>query len=182
MMFIFVFWEISVCSGNLVIVVTRLRTKQTHQKRFWRLSCRYRAFIWLYKCPFNSFFRYTAHCLRATATQALDDAGCEIRHIMFMTGHRNEASVRSYSRGTTEEQKYKMSRILTNLSNGKEDSISSITKPVSENISPPMQELVPSHKPENQVAGTRDFPLRAGLFNPASCTFSNCTFSISHTN
>ncbi|CAC5370791.1 unnamed protein product [Mytilus coruscus] len=41
---------------------------------------------------------YTAHCLRATAIQAMSDAGFEIRHIMYMSGHRNEASVRSYSR------------------------------------------------------------------------------------
>ena len=33
---------------------------------------------------------YTAHCLRATAIQAMSDAGHELRHIMFMTGHKHE--------------------------------------------------------------------------------------------
>ena len=41
---------------------------------------------------------YTAHCLRATAIQALNDAGFELRHIMYMSGHKNESSVRSYNR------------------------------------------------------------------------------------
>ena len=33
---------------------------------------------------------YTAHCLRATAIQTMNDAGHEHRNIMFMTGHNNE--------------------------------------------------------------------------------------------
>jgi hypothetical protein len=37
----------------------------------------------------------TAHCLRATSIQAMNDAGQELRHIMLMTGHKNEASIRS---------------------------------------------------------------------------------------
>ena len=45
------------------------------------------------KCTTN----YTAHCLRATAIQCMNDAGFEIRHIMHMSGHKNESSVRSYN-------------------------------------------------------------------------------------
>jgi hypothetical protein len=40
---------------------------------------------------------YTAHCLRATAIQKMNDAGHEHRNIMFLTGHKNEASIRSYN-------------------------------------------------------------------------------------
>lgn len=41
--------------------------------------------------------RYTPHCLRATVMQAMsDDAGIETRQIMFMSGHRNEASMKTY--------------------------------------------------------------------------------------
>ncbi|KAH3801442.1 hypothetical protein DPMN_155092 [Dreissena polymorpha] len=43
--------------------------------------------------------RYTGHCLRAKAIQAMNDAGHEARHIMFMSGHRNEATIRSKNRG-----------------------------------------------------------------------------------
>ncbi|XP_053389264.1 uncharacterized protein LOC128552260 [Mercenaria mercenaria] len=67
----------------------------------------------------NSSVIYTAHCLRATATQGLDDAGFELRHIMFMTGHRNEASVRSYNTGVHNQTKQKLSNILTNITMGK---------------------------------------------------------------
>ncbi|XP_041372867.1 uncharacterized protein LOC121386133 [Gigantopelta aegis] len=35
----------------------------------------------------------TAHCLRATSIQAMSDAGFEMRHIMFMSGHRSESAV-----------------------------------------------------------------------------------------
>lgn len=49
--------------------------------------------------------RYTAHCLRATAIQAMNDAGFEARHIMYFSGHRNEASIRSYNRELSSTQK-----------------------------------------------------------------------------
>lgn len=61
---------------------------------------------------------YTAHSLRATSIQMLSDAGVELRHIMLMSGHRNEASVRSYSRDCSEMQKRNMSDTLA----GKYDS------------------------------------------------------------
>ena len=31
---------------------------------------------------------HTAHCLRATAIQEINDAGLELRHIMHMSGHK----------------------------------------------------------------------------------------------
>ena len=49
--------------------------------------------------------RYTAHCLRSTAIQAMNDAGLEARHVMFMSGHRNEASIRPYNRDCSKDQK-----------------------------------------------------------------------------
>ena len=36
---------------------------------------------------------YTANCLRANAIQQMNDAGLELRNIMHMSGHKNEASV-----------------------------------------------------------------------------------------
>ena len=53
------------------------------------------------KCTTN----YTPHCLRATAIQCMNDAGFEIRHIMYMSGHKNESSVRSYNRDCSTDQK-----------------------------------------------------------------------------
>jgi hypothetical protein len=48
---------------------------------------------------------YTAHCLRITTIQTTNDAGHEHRHIMFMTGHKYEASIRSYNRHCSVQQK-----------------------------------------------------------------------------
>jgi hypothetical protein len=53
------------------------------------------------KCTTN----YTPHCLRATAIQCMNDAGFEIRHIMHMSGHKNESSVRSYIRDCSTDHK-----------------------------------------------------------------------------
>ena len=72
----------------------------------WMLKWRNMRKIWTHcsvsknaKCTTN----YTAHCLRATAIQCMNDAGFEIRHIMHMSGH--ESSVRSYNRNCSTDQK-----------------------------------------------------------------------------
>ena len=39
---------------------------------------------------------YTNHCVRATAITLWPDAGLENRHIMAISGHRNEQSLKSY--------------------------------------------------------------------------------------
>ena len=41
---------------------------------------------------------YTNHCIRATCITTLDEVGFPARHIMSVSGHRSEASVRSYSK------------------------------------------------------------------------------------
>ena len=59
----------------------------------------------LFKC-------YTTHSIRATALTILDKSGFEARHIMAVSGHKNEASIRSYSK-TDICTKKKMSETLT---------------------------------------------------------------------
>ena len=63
---------------------------------------------------------YTAHCLRATSIQAMNDAGHELRHIMFMTGHKNEASIRSYNRHCSVQQKKSLSSTLSHIAMGED--------------------------------------------------------------
>ena len=41
---------------------------------------------------------YTNHSIRATTITILDRCGFEARHIMYMSGHRNESSIKSYSK------------------------------------------------------------------------------------
>lgn len=49
-------------------------------------------------------FRYTNHSVRATAITDLDDAGIEARH-MRASGHKSEASIRSYAKRLSENKK-----------------------------------------------------------------------------
>ena len=78
---------------------------------------------------------YTAHCLCATAIQAMGDAGYELRHIMFMTGHKNEASIRSYNRHCSVQQKKSLSATLSRVATG-EVVASSARTPVQQGIAP----------------------------------------------
>ena len=57
---------------------------------------------------------YTNHSIRATAVTILDRSGFEARHIMAVSGHKNESSIRSYCK--------------TNMSTKKEMSASLSTK------------------------------------------------------
>ena len=58
---------------------------------------------------------YSNHSIRATAITVLDSAGLEARHIMSVSGHKAESSIRSYSK-TSDEIKRKMSEILSSAS------------------------------------------------------------------
>ena len=55
---------------------------------------------------------YTNHSIRATAVTILDKSGFEARHIMTVSGHRNESSIRAYSK-TDQTTKRRMSETLT---------------------------------------------------------------------
>jgi len=52
---------------------------------------------------------YTNHCVRATCITVLSESGFEARHIVTISGHRNEQSVRNYVRDTSTAQKRDMS-------------------------------------------------------------------------
>ncbi|XP_071512103.1 uncharacterized protein KIAA1958-like [Diadema antillarum] len=56
---------------------------------------------------------YTNHSLRATTCTVLDEAGFPNRHIMSVTGHRSESSLKHYSR-TSDKKKKLMSEALAN--------------------------------------------------------------------
>lgn len=56
---------------------------------------------------------YTNHCIRATCITTLDNNGFEARHIMSITGHKSETSIRAYSK-TGLETKKRMCDVLSN--------------------------------------------------------------------
>lgn len=60
--------------------------------------------------------KYTNHCIRATSISVLDSAGFEARHIMQISGHKNESSIRSYSRYMPEAKTREISGVLSGVS------------------------------------------------------------------
>ena len=60
------------------------------------------------------FKTYTNHCLRATTITLLDRNGFEARHIMSISGHKSEGSIRSYSK-TDGTKMQAMSKVLSNI-------------------------------------------------------------------
>jgi len=122
------------------------------------------------KCTKN----YTAHCLRATAIQNKNDAGFEIRHIMHMSGHRNESSMRSYNRDFSTNQKKAMS-----------DALASGLVPVSNQVTPvqsvgqlsqPSCQSGPVQRSEMSVSAFQSSNvLSSGFISNSS--FNNCVFN-----
>ena len=62
---------------------------------------------------------YTNHSIRATTITILDRNGYEARHIMSVSGHRNESSIKSYSK-TSETTKTNMASCLMSVTSGDE--------------------------------------------------------------
>ena len=61
---------------------------------------------------------YTNHSLRATTITLLDEEGFEARHIMSISGHRSETSIKHYSR-TGETKKRKIAETISSRLIGK---------------------------------------------------------------
>ena len=58
---------------------------------------------------------YTNHCLRATVSTVLSEAGCQSHNIMSVTGHKNEGSLASYVKEPSLRQRAYMCNILHGL-------------------------------------------------------------------
>lgn len=132
---------------------------------------------------------YTPHCLRATAIQCLNDKNFETRHIMFMSNHKNEASLRSYNRTVSSSQKKASSGALSCLTHPK---LETAMVPVTSNVVAEAR-LTPSATvtsligriPDtgavvatincNQVSMQSKNMFTSGFL--ANSTFSHCTFN-----
>lgn len=82
--------------NNIALGHNKLGTYMTEISRFANLSR-----------------EYTNHSCRATTVHLLDEAQFASRHIMSVTGHRSEASLKTYSGKTCETTKKMMSKTLT---------------------------------------------------------------------
>jgi integrase len=61
---------------------------------------------------------YTNHCLRATSITELDRSGFEARHIMSISGHQSESSIRSYSSHVDDTKKLDMAMSISRAITG----------------------------------------------------------------
>lgn len=121
--------------------------------------------------------RYTSHCLRATAIQAMSDEGFKTRQIMYMSGHRNEASIRSYNKDYSSDQKQSISSDLSSVASGQNHAVMSVE--TRSNL--PRLELtsVPSVNPPNQSMGVSNSlmsSIQSGMLT--NSTFTNCSINI----
>ena len=60
--------------------------------------------------------KYTNHCIRATAVLLLDECNFEAHHIMRVSGHKSESSIRSYSKRLSEVKLSVVPVLLKSLS------------------------------------------------------------------
>ena len=72
---------------------------------------------------------YTNHCIRATSITALNDAGYDSRHIMSVSKHKSECSIRSYCQDASAAQKSKMSATLSKVIQPPYDQVSIVDIP-----------------------------------------------------
>ena len=56
---------------------------------------------------------YSNHCIRATCITVLNDSGFEGRHIVTVSGHRSEESIKNYCSDTSDKQKRDMSKSIS---------------------------------------------------------------------
>ncbi|XP_033753923.1 uncharacterized protein LOC117337183 [Pecten maximus] len=132
--------------------------------------------------------KYTPHCLRATAIQFLNDEGYEARHIMYMSDHKCESSLRSYNRNVATHQKKSLSSSLSAIIQPKaklgevsqSDELSAVA--AVRTVSLPVQNssassaLVPSNNCLSQVSVRSTHNFTPGFF--ANSTFSGCIINI----
>ena len=123
----------------------------------------------------NISSRYTSHSLRATTVHILDNAMVPTRHIMSVTGHRAESSLKTYTGKTTDKMKKMMSHTLTAKTMTEDIPLNEIT-----NIPPLVQSV--NTMPVIPVTEDSDIMMNDGWDSvlarmpmPALPTFHNCT-------
>ena len=70
---------------------------------------------------------YTNHSIRATTITILDRSGFEARHIMSVSGHRNESSINTYSKTDTNTKTNMAGSLMAVIDNNKHTVVASET-------------------------------------------------------
>lgn len=126
-------------------------------------------------------YSYTNHSIRATAITILDECGFEARHIMAVSGHRSENSIRSYATRTSLSTKRKMSETLsTSISNTSERGTSPATSNTSTIVRNAVQPCITgspilSASQENYILN--DLQVQQSSNESIQVNYYNCTFN-----
>lgn len=86
---------------------------------------------------------YTNHCIRASVVSKLDENGFESRHIMVVTSHKSENSIKSYAAKCPDNKKKQMFQCLSKELVPKSAYQAPVANNVAVNIMPPPQPLAP---------------------------------------
>ena len=117
---------------------------------------------------------YTNHSIRATTITILDRSGFEARHIMSVSGHRNESSIKTYSKTDTNTKTNMAGSLMAVIDNNKNHVVAS---EAGENDRNEELGLLTNSREESIL---RDLDLNAQTHNhcnqsPKQFNFYNCT-------
>ena len=125
---------------------------------------------------------YTNHSIQATAITVLDECGYEARHIMAVSGHKSENSIRSYAARTSLSKKRKMSEALSFstsenkiISDSQSFSIGESSKSLATTSSPEEKLLTLTDSQErflNEINFQQMFNQQQTVNNYNNCTFN----------
>ena len=74
--------------------------------------------------------QYTNHCIRHTVMDNLEEHGFEARHIMGLSGHKSESSVKKYAKRVSTKKKREMADTLATTMKTKHAKLETVTNPV----------------------------------------------------
>ena len=122
-------------------------------------------------------YALTNHSIRATTITILDECGYEARHIIALSGHRSESSIRSYASQTSLSTKRKMSKTLSESLNNKKtvttiaatSSVGHSEIPVAENTPEP---LLTASREEYILNELSKSNTQLTVYNFYNCTFN----------